>query len=691
MFETITKKEKLKEAKEMFRKAIGADRTFQAEARDSFMFRDGEQWTEQEKKLLKDELRPCLTFNLTKRFIELVKGLYEEYRVRYVASPIEQSDGFLAEVLNDIARWVRENWKFEEEEDISIESATICGRGWTAIDFNIDPKNFDRQFIKVFLKNIPVHECRREASARRSDLSDCSILFWDKWMTVEDFRISFPDHAQKVKDYLTYGHWIDDPAAPLTPDEVFEPDVDIDQDESDYDVPMDTTYWDKSKKMIRVIHAEHWFNYQRYFAFNPATGKIEEFDKKDLKKLEQLYPRLFGEEFDYQKIWDKKIKWFQFIGEDILYDGDSPMPFDDYSITPAMAYFDVSLRSSKNYGIEKMIHDPQLEVNKRWSQTLNLINKQSAPGAYAETDAFVDKDQAEHAMKTPGEIAWLESGALQQGKFQEREIPQFPAATFKMEEASQNIMLKILGINPDLLGMDRGREDPGIAVRLRQQQGIMMLRPLFKSFRMHDQKIFEKLVSIIVKYMPDEQIMQIIGQNDRYAVQNGVIIDKQFNLQAPLRDIRNLKYNIKPEEQPGNQNHRMFVLSVLSDLANKGFPVDPSQIINKLDIPESEKQQWLKFIEMQQQAQKEAADREFKLEMAKIQAKTMTDKERSKLDGVIKMQKVKEQKAKDREKFDIEREKLDQDDVRMQLDYLVRDKQADAQMKSVEQNKANEG
>jgi hypothetical protein len=271
--------------------------------------------------------------------------------------------------------------------------------------------------------------------------------------------------------------------------------------------------------------------------------------------------------------------------------------------------------------------DPQKEINKRWSQALNMLNNQVQPGVFAEIDAFVDNDQAEQSMKEPGSVTYLNSGAIGQGKFQERGLPSFPNAPIQMEELAQSMLRKITGINPDLLGQDRGRQEPGVVVRLRQQQGLVLLKPLFRAVKRMKKQLFERQLAIITKYMPDSQILRILGEGERYQIDpnTGVISDKLTNMQASIRNLKELQYNVIPEEASGNMSKRMMELTAFMEMMSQGFPVPPESIIAKMDLPASEKAAWIKYINDQQAAQakamQEAAETELQLRQAELKIK----------------------------------------------------------------------
>jgi len=695
MFESLTKKKKLEKAKAYFIDCLNKDGKWQREAKDDFAFRDGTgQWTEEEKQILEEELRPVLTFNLTKSSIDLIMGMNEDNRVIHRASPTEPTDAFLCEVLNDLAEFVTESNDFEEEEDGALESASICGRGWVAIDFQPDPERFGD--IKMTEVNVPVHEVHYDTASRKADLSDASYLMWDRWLTQEDFKIRFPNvGAAKIEELLEETNPLVGNLDPLSEDGI----PMSDPEDADYDREMgeDINFYDRSNNMLRIVHMEYWEYYKRYYVFNPKSGTFDEVDHKPTDEEKAEFLKVFKEEITIEVMYDKRVKWFQFIGDKILYDDVSPLPFPGFSLVPTIAYRDVSQRTNNHFGLVRLMKDPQREVNKRWSQALNMLNQQVQPGVYAETDAFVDATQAQQSMKVAGDITWVNAGALSSGRIKERTVPTFPNAPMQMEQFSQDIMKKITGINPDLLGQDRGRQEPGVVVRLRQQQGITLLKPLFRNFNKMKKELFKRQLSIIMAYMPDQQIKKILGQNDRYEITpEGIIIDKAsaqqdpntgqefYTRQANIRDFRSLEYNIKAEQAPGNMTKRMMELQVMLEMQDK-VPVPPDQIIEKLDLSATEKERWLEFINEQQQKEQEDRQRLENMEVQFRDRELKTDETKNQQDFMINMAKLKQMAEKDEKSMKTKLAQLDQADKAAMMSFAAQMLAAQAQEEQAKQ------
>jgi len=673
MFGRITKLKKLEKAKELFADAVSADAEWQIEALEDFNFRNGEQWTKEEKEVLAAQNRPALTFNLIKSSIDLLIGMSEESSKNYRCSPVEKTDGFLSEVLNDIMEWVYDSNSFSIEQVAALEAAAICGRGYVAVDFVPDPKRFGD--IKLSLVDVPVHEIHFDPACRRVGLSDASYICWDKWLSKEDFKIRYPKVSNMKIDAIVENGLAGMPdglslAGNNSLDGI---EAAVSTDTSDYDVPLDVNYYDKIKNMIRIVHMEYWENYKRFFGYNPETDSFEEFDGKKLKQIKVDYESTFEEEFVYETLMDKKVKWLQFVGEDILYDDDSPLPYPGFSICNMIAYRDPSGRTNNHFGVVRLMKDPQKEVDKRWSQVLNILNNQVQAGVYAETDAFVDDKQAEASMKETGSVTYVTPGALSGNKFKERDVPQFPNAVMQMEQFSQDILKKITGINPDLLGQDRGRQEPGVVVRLRQQQGLTLLKPLFNNYDNMKKSIFKRMLAIVMKYMPDEQIMRILGQNDRYQIdkKQGIIFDKQAKLQANIRDIRNLEYNINADAAATSTTQRMFELTALLEMMEKKFPVDPIVIIEKMELPESDKQRWIQYIQSQQQGEQEAQEKEIMTDNSFEDRKIAADENKNTIKFITDMLKIQQMANKDDKKQVTDFAKLSLENKKMLSDFVT--------------------
>jgi hypothetical protein len=160
-------------------------------------------------------------------------------------------------------------------------------------------------------------------------------------------------------------------------------------------------------------------------------------------------------------------------------------------------------------------------------------------------------------------------------------------------------------------------------------------------------------------YMPDEQILRILGQNERYQITpDGIIIDMasandqgQPTLIANIRDVRELEYNVAAEEAPGNMAKRMLELTALMEMMQAGFPVDPTQVIEKMEISESEKKRWLDYINQQQAAQAQQAQEEAQFAKELEMKKLALQEQDMQMDFMVDIAKLNQMAQKDEKKM----------------------------------------
>ena len=521
----------------------------------------------------------------------------------------------------------------------------ISGRGWVAIDFDIDENKLDE--IKITQTNIPVHEVRFDPAARKKDLSDASYIFWDRWLSLEDFCVKYPDYKQFAVRAFENGSWPkDDFLANLSLEDTT---VGHDMnDESDYDDPLDVHYYDAKKKQLRVCHMEYWKFVKKYFYFDPEAGEWKEVEGK-WKDFQNEYQLAFpGKELRYETTIQKELWWVQFCGDTILVHAKSPIDYPGFSIVPCFLYSDVSRRTANHFGIVELMIDSQKEINKRTSQTLNLFNQQVQPGVYAEPRAFINDDQAEQSLKEAGSVTWLQEGAISQQKFMERSVPQLPTSILQMGEYMREMLRHITGINPYLLGMNDKRREAGIVVQLRQQQGMAILKPVFAAYQEMRKQLFERQIRIIMAHMPMTQIKKILGEGDRYQiVDDAVIQDTLTNMSCDLSVVGDAAYDLDAEPESNSMTANSLEIATFMELQQAGIPVDPKVIVNKTNIPVTEKVAWINYIDAQMKAGADQADWERKLEERKLEMQH--EREMAKIEANIGISERKIEDAKDKD------------------------------------------
>jgi len=606
------------------------------------------------------------------RQLSWLKGVNEQNRIIVKASATEQGDGFLADLLNDCYDKVRQIENIEMVEDDAFENNAITGRGFCAVDIEPDPARPGE--IKIPCVSILPSEIRMDPAGRKDDLSDHRFIFWHKWITLEDFAIRYPDAVDAMSDIMA-GESIGDMDTGDIIGDDFDDLEDMTSgtpDNDEYSRVFDTGYYDKSASHIKVVHMEYWDVYDRYYGINPQSGELEEFEQAQLTPLQKVIPG-----FQYQKVPDKKVKWFQFTGHKILYDGDSPIPYDGFSIVSEVAYKDKSNSNITHFGIVKDMIDPQREANKRWSQTLNLFLAQSQGGHFIEQGAILDADHWRDTVAAPGEDTIVKDGALSGGMIKQKPMPELPVGAMQMHDLGKDLVKQVSGVNPDLLGDMSNRGEPGVVIRIRQQQGLTILAKLFKNHHRMQESLAKRVFAIIMKYMPPQQIQRILGEGKNYIFRGDLVADIKNQVVAPIRNLRDLKYNVDTDESPANMTKNMAQLATFMEMMGKGFPVDPDMVVSRMDLPESDKKQWKEYLQKSQEAATQQAQMKMQMDAQKIQGELQMKAQGLQLQAQdsaaqvnVDMQTIAQREESDVRKFGIEVSKLDMEKKKLVMDIV---------------------
>src|SRR5262245_25295701 len=112
------------------------------EARQSFDYVAGKQWSADDKAALLDQMRQPVVFNRIGPMVDAVTGaeILNRQEVRY--SPREMGDVQVNEVITAADEWARNLADTEDEESDAFADVVICGMAWTEtrMDYSEDPE-----------------------------------------------------------------------------------------------------------------------------------------------------------------------------------------------------------------------------------------------------------------------------------------------------------------------------------------------------------------------------------------------------------------------------------------------------------------------------------------------------------------------------------------------------------------------
>lgn len=621
-----------------FKEDMPAVAEWRKEAREDFAFYNGNQWSEEDLNVLREQKRPAMTFNRIGPLVNAVVGseINNRREVQYI--PREVGDSAANEVLTAAGEWFRDQTGAEDEESDAFEDSTICGMGWTdtRLEFEEEPDGAPK------IERLDPLKMAWDCNASKPNLEDAQRLWYIDEKPYSELETMFPG----VPKEMLHAGWAktlgNDPSAPH------------DQDEADKYTGTqggDDDY--SSRKMCTIVECRWLERVPYYRGPDLNTGEPREYSEQQVKLIEQNV-RGFKAVRQYKKVLKRA-----FIGSRVLAKPDQPLvPTGMFGWECITGYRDKVKRMF--YGIVRPAKDPQRWANKYFSQVMFLLNSQSKGGIMAERGAFEDDRQAEESWAKTDAITWAKNGSLGQSpRVLPKPTAQFPAGFFTLFQESKESISQVTGLSPEFLGT-REVDQAGVLEAQRKQSSLNLLASLFNSLRRYRKRQGKTMLFLIQNHLSDGRLIRIVGDDK-----------KQY---VPLtRDaVSSSQYDIIVDDAPTSPNEKertwgiiMQLMPMVKDLMTPDVVLEllrysplPASMVENLQKKAAEQAQQPKpptpeEMAMQQEGQK------FQMEMAGKQAdlqmqqqKNQMEIQKSGIDLMIKQRSAEIDAAKDQAKLE---------------------------------------
>ena len=569
-----------KEITGKFKLADAHNKDWAKEAKLDYEFGLGQQWTTEELQILKDQGRPALSYNRIRPLINIISGYQRENSSRIKVSPEGGEDRIFSEFCDKILHFVDKISHLAFKLGYQFDDGCYAGKSFleAILDYENDPVRGELKFNLTTPYQILV-----DPECREYDLNEgANYLFKVGKFTKSKLQELFPEKKNIIEGFKTdTDEWLENASGVLqeggNDDYGNRPDKTTVVKESDFkdtpDLPEDQ----------RFTLKEYW-RYKRvekYFVVEKETGEPRKFDdakEADAFALEQ------GEGI---KVLKRKVRemWVADMAcGHILQDMISP--FEPYY--NGFPFFRFMVDWAPNAEVEKLrvqglvrpLKDCQKEKNKAKSQYLHILNTQANSGWIGDDDALTPTgwtDLKEMGSK-PGLTVKKKKGS------ELREImPKGPNQGHLIrEERADEEFKQILGINPDLMGVQEGTAS-GKAISLRIKQAVMALTRLFSNYKYTKEIIGNFVLDMIPMLFDEKKALKVIGPE--FLKINKI---SEGTCAAYLTLIKDNKYEVIVAEADENLTLRYETFLQLSELLKAGAPVPLDLIIQYMDIPNSE-------------------------------------------------------------------------------------------------------
>jgi len=507
-----------------------AAEAWRKEAKQDFEFRDGHQWTDDEKRLLDEQTRPVITMNRTGVIVDAVCGaeISNRQEVRYV--PREEGDQRPSEMLTSASRWFRDRADGDDNDSEAFRDCVTAGMGWTEtrIDYEENPAG------DMVIERIDPFEMAWDYASRKRNLLDANRVWRVRRIPIAEAEALLPGFEPEDMD----ADW-----------------ADVWEDQSDPHVAEKTR--DRAAKRradgtaeiteVVLVHMQ-WIEREAAWAVTaPNTGEPVMMTDDEFEQIKAA-TGLDDAALQARKT-KRKVRYQAFLGKKVLKVGPTACPhhFSHQCITGKR-----DQTKGMFYGLVRVMRDPQSWANKFFSQILHIINSSAKGGIIAERGAFENDQEAQESWARVDRITWAKQGKIsgQNPAWAPKPQAQFPQGLQYMLELAISATRDVTGVNLEMLGM-REAEQAGVLEYQRRQAGMTILQPLFDSLKAYRREQGEIILYYIQNYLSDGRLIRILGGSEG-----------QY---APLVREAAYEYDLIIDDMPTSPNNKEMIWSMIGE------------------------------------------------------------------------------------------------------------------------------
>lgn len=525
---------------------------WRADSWEDWEFRDGKQWTAADMKKLSDRgIRP-VTINRIFPILNLLQGHYLNNRHDIVAKGRTKDDNELGQVMSEGIQFVVDQNRGHFKMARAFNQAITAGFGCLSLGFNPDPR---RERIALHAHNW--HGIWWDPYATPwMDKEECRYAFTAEWTDLDDIIGLFPEKEKEIKEKFQN----------LT-EENFMPDV---YDEAtvveDHHKFLQSGYWANGERK-RVRPVEMWYPElcKCWFAKMP-NGRVIEIDvlpPQEQYQVIQMAREVLGATV-------KKMHTTTFLSDLVLQDMPTPYVHDEYPFIPYVGYLD---RFDHPFGVPRQIKEQDMEVNKRRTMALSLLNNRRVKIEEGSTE---DENRAYHEANRPDGFIKMKKGKL--NAIEIEEMSNLAPAQVQMMEQSEREIQEISGANDESLGYASPRRT-GVAIEKQQQSTATITASLLENAKYSQKLLGERIVPLIQSNWTEEKVLRV---TDRVtgAEKFVAINELQPDGITVRNDITQANFDVKVTNRPMTDTMREKNMDLIFSAINKAPPEAVTPLLN---------------------------------------------------------------------------------------------------------------
>lgn len=594
-----------------------ATRHVRTEREGDFKFNLGgvHQWETADVEKLKAEKRPILTFNFSGAVINFVAGYQQEREQDYRCYPRGTEDEHVGRISTALMKYQQDIARGPHTFHKGFRQGLIGGQSVFEVSHSYDLTD-DLLEGDVTLDVLEHDTWGHEPGARRYDRNDASYQFKLMWMTLDEAQRKWPSKAAMLKAGVSRDWLKEDPALTGVP------------------LHLVNHFVDKATNRIRIM--QYWYRVPVEVALlvNTQTGEIQRFESQ--KKADDALRTIFdtagaqaasqyklttansqsalihnsGQIFTFQKpeqaeqlLTDihaqagaQAAQGFEIVTRpttalkvkhltawQILDDKPSPKGSDwRYPFVPFTVYQDTDdLNHIK--GMIRDIKDPQREINWHHSTTLDVLVRGPKGGVWVSKGENTDINKLRAAYAKAGFVGEYAG---------QPPIPVTPQGISEgdmaMLQFGIDAIMRITGVNAEMLGQTTQKTVSGRAIQSRQAGGLVGIGSIFMNWTETKTLIGQLILRCIQQYYSPEKMDRIIGAEQRKLKTLGMLapetipVEKMYEL---FKTLKQVDMDVVVSYQDASPTARAAVSAQLMQFKAAGAPIPLSLIVEASDVP----------------------------------------------------------------------------------------------------------
>lgn len=527
-------------------------------------FYRGDQWQQEDEDALEAEGRPALTINTVLPTVNTILGEQSSRRADIKFKPRRGGSEAVADTLTKLYMQISDNNKLDwVEQQVFSDGLIMDGRGY--FDVRMDFSDHVEGEIRITAKD-PL-DILIDPDAKEADPKTWNEVFETKWMTLDEIEESYgkkkADQLQFIaengnsfgRDSVEYEEQRFGDVNPE--DDLFGTTIAPDEDEYG------------NIRALRIVERQYKLMSRVTCFVDPDTGDQREAPDAWSESKSKKFAKQYG--LTMVSKLKRKVRWTVTCDKVVLHDDWSP--YNDFTIIPFFAYF----RRGNPFGVVRNLLSPQEQLNKIASQELHIVNTTANSGWMVESGSLVGMtpdDLEEHGAET-GLVLEYARGTTPPQKITPNSIP---TGLDRIAMKAQANIKAISGINDSMLGSD-GAEVSGVAIRAKQNRGVVMIQVPLDNLKKARQYLAEKILNLVQTFYTEQRIIQITNEMDPMKPREELVINQMTPEGQIVNDLTIGEYDVIISSAPARDSFDEVQFAEALNLRQAGVAIPDDAII----------------------------------------------------------------------------------------------------------------